>query len=196
MSSGCRRSRSRLPATSSRSPGRTGQGKTSILDAIWWALAGTRSHQPEPINRDHDQARIKLDLGELVVERQFARLPPAPGRQDERLTTRIIVTDAEGHDLRSPQTILDRLLGSPRVRSAGVRAQGRSRAVPDACRTSAASTCANLTCRTRRTTPRAAWRTRRRRTAAPRPVMSRSRGRCPSGSTSPGCWPSANAATR
>ena len=41
--------------------GKNGQGKTSVLDSIWWALAGTRSHQPEPINRapprGADQAR-------------------------------------------------------------------------------------------------------------------------------------------
>ena len=92
--------------------GKNGQGKTSVLDSIWWALAGTRTHQPEPINRDHREARIKLDLGELIVEREFKRQPPAPGRQDERITTRITVQNAKGEDLRSPQTILDKLLGS------------------------------------------------------------------------------------
>ena len=92
--------------------GKNGAGKTSILDSIWWALAGTRTHQPEPINRDHTKARIKLDLGELIVEREFKRQPPIPGKQDDRLTTRIKVTTAEGKVLQSPQTMLDHLLGS------------------------------------------------------------------------------------
>ena len=92
--------------------GKNGQGKTSVLDAIWWALAGVRSHQPVPINRDHTKAQIKLDLGDLVVEREFKILPPAPGLQDNRLTTRITVTNPEGTSLKSPQTILDKLLGS------------------------------------------------------------------------------------
>ena len=92
--------------------GKNGAGKTSILDSIWWALAGTRSHQPEPIHRDHTKARIKLDLGELTVEREFKRLPAAPGKQDERFTTRIHVTTKEGVAVSSPQTMLDQLLGS------------------------------------------------------------------------------------
>ena len=92
--------------------GKNGAGKTSILDSIWWALAGTRSHQPEPIHRDHTKARIKLDLGELTVEREFKRLPAAPGKQDERCTTRILVTTKDGAVVSSPQTMLDQLLGS------------------------------------------------------------------------------------
>lgn len=31
--------------------GRNGQGKTSILDAIWWALAGTKHIQAERMRR-------------------------------------------------------------------------------------------------------------------------------------------------
>ena len=31
--------------------GKNGAGKTSVLDAIWWALAGAASHQPEPIRK-------------------------------------------------------------------------------------------------------------------------------------------------
>ena len=92
--------------------GKNGAGKTSILDSIWWALAGTRAHQPEPIHRDHAKARIKLDLGELIVEREFKRLPAAPGKKDERFTTRILVTTKEGVVVSSPQTLLDQLLGS------------------------------------------------------------------------------------
>ena len=92
--------------------GKNGAGKTSILDSIWWALAGTRSHQPEPIHRDHTNARIKLDLGELTVEREFKRLPAARGKQDERFTTRILVTTKDGAVVSSPQTMLDKLLGA------------------------------------------------------------------------------------
>ena len=42
--------------------GKNGAGKTSILDSIWWALAGTRTHQPDPIpawaRQGADQAEI------------------------------------------------------------------------------------------------------------------------------------------
>ena len=92
--------------------GNNGAGKTSILDSIWWALAGTRTHQSDPIQHGHDKGRIKLDLGAITVEREFKRLKAAPGKQDERITTRLIVKTAEGLVMQSPQSILDQLLGA------------------------------------------------------------------------------------
>ena len=92
--------------------GKNGAGKTSILDSIWWALAGTRTHQPDPIQHGHDKGRIKLDLGAITVEREFKRLKAAPGKQDERITTRLVVKTAEGLLMQSPQSILDQLLGT------------------------------------------------------------------------------------
>ena len=92
--------------------GKNGAGKTSILDSIWWALAGTRTHQPDPIQHGHDKGRIKLDLGAITVEREFKRQKAAPGKQDERITTRLAVKTAEGQVMQSPQMILDSLLGS------------------------------------------------------------------------------------
>ena len=92
--------------------GKNGAGKTSILDSIWWALAGTRSHQPDPIQHGHDKGRIKLDLGVITVEREFKRQKAAPGKQDERITTRLIVKTAKGLVMQSPQSILDQLLGA------------------------------------------------------------------------------------
>ena len=85
--------------------GRNGQGKTSVLDSIWWALAGTRSHQHKPIRDGATEARIELDLGEIVVKRQF--------RQDAAgaTTTQLVVESAEGARFASPQRMLDSLLG-------------------------------------------------------------------------------------
>ena len=92
--------------------GRNGAGKTSVLDGIWWGLAGTRAHQPEPIRRGASSARIRLDLGELIVTREFTKRPPAPGKSDERLTTRIKVESADGAVFGSPQKVLDDLFDS------------------------------------------------------------------------------------
>ena len=89
--------------------GANGAGKTSILDALWWALVGTRAHQPEPIRRGATTARIRLDLGELIVTRVFKKLPPAPGKSDARLTTSITVKSAKGATFPSPQKMLDEL---------------------------------------------------------------------------------------
>ena len=53
--------------------GKNGQGKTSVLDSIWWALTGTSHIQAAPIRAGANQARIRLDLGDLVVTRTFRR---------------------------------------------------------------------------------------------------------------------------
>lgn len=51
--------------------GKNGQGKTSVLDSILWALAGGRKIPAMPIRQGRKRGKIKMDLGELVVERSF-----------------------------------------------------------------------------------------------------------------------------
>jgi len=90
--------------------GRNGQGKTSILDAIWWALAGAKHIQTSPIRKDASEATIRLDLGtgdklEYRVTRHFRR------RDDETITTSIVVESPQGARFSSPQQVLDALLG-------------------------------------------------------------------------------------
>lgn len=92
--------------------GRNEAGKSSVLDAIFWSLAGTRGHQPEPIRRGEDEARIKLDLGEVIVRRNFKRVKPKKDGDPERITTSITVETGEGARFPSPQRMLDGLLGS------------------------------------------------------------------------------------
>ena len=92
--------------------GKNGAGKTSVLDAIWWALAGAATHQPEPIRKGQRKARITLDMGDVIVTREFERKPPAAGKQDERLTTKIRVESADGARFPTPQKILDSLMGA------------------------------------------------------------------------------------
>lgn len=86
--------------------GRNGQGKTSVLDAIWWALEGAANVQAEPIRKGQAEARIRLDLGEYVVTRRFTR------KEDGGFTTSIAVESADGARFPSPQKMLDKLLGS------------------------------------------------------------------------------------
>lgn len=85
--------------------GANGQGKTSVLDAIWWALAGASHIQGEPIRRGSDKARIRLDLGEIVVTRNFRK------EKDGETTSSITVENADGARFPSPQAMLDQLLG-------------------------------------------------------------------------------------
>lgn len=86
--------------------GANGVGKSSVLDAIWWAMAGARTHDAEPIRRGEDEARIELDLGALVVRRRFRRV------DDKRVTTSLTVESEDGARYPSPQAVLDRLLGT------------------------------------------------------------------------------------
>ena len=81
--------------------GANDQGKTSVLDSIWWALAGAKHIQAAPIRQGSDKARIKLDLGDLVVERRF-------GEGGSNLS----VKTADGARYGSPQRVLDELLGA------------------------------------------------------------------------------------
>lgn len=88
--------------------GKNGQGKTSVLDSIWLALDYSEAHKdnPQPIRKGADSARIKLDLGEVIVTRTFAR------GADGNVTTSLKVTNAEGAAYPSPQKMIDDLIGS------------------------------------------------------------------------------------
>lgn len=86
--------------------GRNGQGKTSVLDSIWWALAGATHIQAAPIRKGANEARIRLDLGEIKVIRTFRRKAEGEG-----FTTSIAVEGAEGARFPSPQKMLDSFLG-------------------------------------------------------------------------------------
>jgi predicted ATP-binding protein involved in virulence len=50
--------------------GDNGQGKSSVLDSIYCALAGKKAIPSKPIRRGADSAVIKLDLGEVKVTRK------------------------------------------------------------------------------------------------------------------------------
>lgn len=82
--------------------GKNGQGKTSVLDSIVYALAGASSHPSQPVRQGEDKGRIvcKLKNG-LTVTRTFT----AAGG------TALNVTNGEGAKYPSPQAILDALVG-------------------------------------------------------------------------------------
>lgn len=85
--------------------GNNGEGKSSLLDAIWVALVGKSVAPPEPIREGEEVCRIDLDLGELRVLRRFTR------KDDGDYTDTLKVVDADGLQYPSPQKVLDGLLG-------------------------------------------------------------------------------------
>lgn len=80
--------------------GKNGAGKSSVLDAIYYALAGGKMPK-EPIRRGATSAKVSLDLGELKVTRKFT----------EGGTTLTVESD-KGARFPSPQRMLDELIGS------------------------------------------------------------------------------------
>lgn len=76
-------------------------GKTSVLDGIFWALAGTSNITSKPVREGERRAIVKLDMGEFVVTRRFTE---AGGTS--------LTVEANGAEFKSPQRMLDELLGS------------------------------------------------------------------------------------
>lgn len=96
--------------------GKNGQGKSSVLDAIWWALAGQATIQAAPIRKGATEARITLDLGDIIVRRTFkqktSKQDDGTEKPEDGYTTAIIVENADGSRFPSPQRMLDGLLGA------------------------------------------------------------------------------------
>jgi DNA repair exonuclease SbcCD ATPase subunit len=80
--------------------GSNGAGKTSVLDSIFYALAGTKGHASEPIRRGESSASVELDLGEIVVTRRWTEAG-----------TYLEVARKDGSVFKKAQTTLDAIIG-------------------------------------------------------------------------------------
>jgi DNA repair exonuclease SbcCD ATPase subunit len=78
--------------------GKNGQGKSSVLDAMFYAITGGRKLPRQPIRKGQDNAEVTVDLGELKVTRRFTEKG-----------TSLVVTNSDGARFPSPQGILDSL---------------------------------------------------------------------------------------
>jgi len=83
--------------------GRNAQGKSSVLDAIYLGMGGGAAAREtiRPIRDGEESARVQLDLGELIVTREW--------KGDK---TTLTVKSADGAKFSSPQQMLDGLVGS------------------------------------------------------------------------------------
>ena len=88
--------------------GRNAQGKSSVLDAIWAALAGGDASRvtKQPIREGAEAAVVTLDLGDYIVTRRWSK------NDAGTLTVETPPTD-DGRKQRyaSPQALLDGLIG-------------------------------------------------------------------------------------
>jgi hypothetical protein len=91
--------------------GKNGQGKTSVLRAIAWALTGTSDIPTQPIRAGQRVGSIKMDLGDLVVTRHFTRVEEDKSTKGNTYITKLTVEGKKREQFRSPQTVLDALMG-------------------------------------------------------------------------------------
>lgn len=82
--------------------GQNGEGKTSVLDAIMWALGGKETVPKDPIRHGAYEAVAEVDCGEFVARREIN----TGGKNRLRLTR------ADGTPIQQPQTFLDNILGN------------------------------------------------------------------------------------
>ena len=82
--------------------GKNGEGKTSVLDSIWFAIQyrGASKNNPIPLRSGTDKGIVTVDLGDYIVTRKFT---PAG--------TTLEVKTPDGSKIPSPQGLLDGLIG-------------------------------------------------------------------------------------
>jgi DNA repair exonuclease SbcCD ATPase subunit len=85
--------------------GRNGQGKTSVLDAVWAGLVGKRAMPEKPVRKGAEKAKITLGLGDDKITLQVTRTIAPDGMQT------LTVEKGKGNRLKRPQELLDELLG-------------------------------------------------------------------------------------
>jgi len=76
-------------------------GKSSILDSIEYALAGSKHIPDKPIRNGQEKARIVLDLGDIQVTRTFTKNG-----------TNLVVKSKDGATFATPQDMLNKIVGN------------------------------------------------------------------------------------
>lgn len=84
--------------------GKNGQGKSSTLDSIAYALGGKRVHPPEIIRVGQSYARVVLETDLLVIERKWTK------NDEGEVVSHVDIRSKDGAaTFRSPQAMLDAL---------------------------------------------------------------------------------------
>lgn len=79
-------------------------GKTSTIDAIWFALGGKPKDVKVPIHQGAKEGKVTLDLGDLIVTRRFRF------NNKQEVVSDLKVTRPDGASYSSPQEVLDKMV--------------------------------------------------------------------------------------
>lgn len=84
--------------------GKNEQGKSSVLDSIWFALGGKAATKglKKPIRDGEEKAHVTVDLGDIIVKRTWTA-------NDKSYLT---IENKDGFSMKSPQAVLDSLIGN------------------------------------------------------------------------------------
>lgn len=83
--------------------GKNGQGKSSVLDAIWFALKGRKALPMKPVRKGAERMKVRLDLGEFTITRTLGSGSDIP-------TLAIEMKQGKKRD-KTPEAFLDDILG-------------------------------------------------------------------------------------
>lgn len=86
--------------------GKHGNGKSSVLDSIMYALGGTDVLPPVPLRNGTNKGHVTVNLGDIVVTRKFTRK-----KDSDEINTTLEIKRANGDKVSSPQALLDSLCG-------------------------------------------------------------------------------------
>lgn len=82
--------------------GRNAAGKSSVLDALQWAIGGAKFAPDTPVRKGNAKAEVSVDLGELRITRT----------QTKAGSMQLVVTTRDGVPQKSPQALLDSLFAA------------------------------------------------------------------------------------
>ena len=82
--------------------GDNANGKTSVLDSIFYALGGKSAIPEQPVRKGEKKAHTEIELDDFIIRRNYT----AGGG-----TSLVITNKADDSEIRSPQAMLDALVG-------------------------------------------------------------------------------------
>lgn len=85
--------------------GKNGNGKSSVLDSIFWTLAGKDEIQSQPIRSGQEKAHAVVHLDGLTIRRNFE------AQENGGYFSTLVVEADELGKVQAPQKVLDKLIG-------------------------------------------------------------------------------------